>query len=59
MHVRAAALDSHFVGQVAEGDEVVTLARVENNPDRDASGTERALDLPVEPGNDHRAATQR
>ena len=37
MHERAAALDPHVVRKVAELDEVVTLAGVENNPDGDAA----------------------
>jgi hypothetical protein len=35
VHERAAALDPDVVGEVAELDEVMALARVEDDPDRD------------------------
>jgi exodeoxyribonuclease V alpha subunit len=35
VHERATALDSDVVGEIAEGDEVVPLARVEDVPNRD------------------------
>ncbi len=44
MHKRAAALDLHVVGKVAQPDKVMTFARVENDPDNDAApigGVER------------------
>ena len=35
MHERTAALDSYGVGEIAEGDEVVPLTRVEDDPNCD------------------------
>ena len=37
VHERPAALDPHVVRQVAELDEVVPFARIEDNPDNDAA----------------------
>ena len=50
MHIRTAALDPYAVGEIAEGDEVVPLTRVEDDPNGDppvVRSSERLNDHPV------------